>query len=64
MPIETNLPVTVYLYLQLIQNLMHTTKDHDSLSKEAVIIQDEIDYYLKLIREEMVEFKKESSDGV
>lgn len=59
MPIETNLPITVYLYLQLIQNLMHTTKDHDSLSKEAVIIQDEIDYYLKLIREEMVEIKKD-----
>jgi len=53
MPIDYTIPSTVENYLKIIEQLSELTKGHDSLAKESAIFQDEIKYYLNLIREEM-----------
>ena len=53
MPIDTNLPTAVRLYLELIGMLTSEIVNIDSCTPEAKLIHIEIEYYLKNIRVEM-----------
>ena len=53
MPTDTNLPVMVHLYLELIEKLTTWHDNFDSSSPEHKIFETEVRYYLDLIRGEM-----------
>lgn len=59
MPTDMTIPTMVQYYLDLIQKLSIMTLDHDSLSKESLMLQAEIQHYLGLIRDDMTTFAKE-----
>lgn len=59
MPIDLTIPTMVDIYILIIEKLSKLSSEHDSISEEAKILKIEIQYYLKLIREEMDVLAKE-----
>jgi hypothetical protein len=54
MPIETNLPEMVHIYLELINKITHQMTGFDSCTPETKIFMIEVEYYFTMIRQEMI----------
>ena len=59
MPTDTNLPVMVHLYFETMNKLNDFHSEFDSSSPEHKIFEEEIKYYLGLIRQELIAAKEQ-----
>jgi hypothetical protein len=64
MPIDLTLPTIIDFYFSIIEKLSTLYGNCDSSSNEAKAFETEINYYLDLIRQEMVQVAKQYKEDV